>query len=138
MATTAAASATMMTAPFVRTAGAAGKLAIAFWDHWVPGANNTTQTLVEEWAAKEKVEVQIDFIPSQGNKLLLTIAAEAQAKSGHDIIAMSTWLPAEHARNLEPVNDVMTELIKQNGNVNATVEYLGKINGNWVAVPATR
>ena len=31
----------------------------------------------------------------------------------------------------------MTELIKQNGNVNATVEYLGKIKGSWVAVPAT-
>ena len=31
----------------------------------------------------------------------------------------------------------MAELIKQNGNVNDTVEYLGKINGSWVAVPAT-
>ena len=137
VATTAAASATMIAAPFVRTAGAAGKLSIGFWDHWVPGANNATKTLVEEWAAKEKVEVQMDFIPSQGNKLLLTISAEAQAKSGHDVIAMSTWLPAEHARNLEPVNDVMDELIKQNGNVNDTVQYLGKIDGKWVAVPAT-
>src|SRR5262245_26897161 len=137
VATTAAASATMISAPFVHTAGAAGKLSIGFWDHWVPGANKATEALVNEWAAKEKVEVQMDFIPSQGNKLLLTIAAEAQAKSGHDIIAMSTWLPSEHARNLEPVDDVMAELIKQNGNVNDTVQYLGKINGSWVAVPAT-
>ena len=35
------------------------------------------------------------------------------------------------------MDDVMAELIKQNGNVNGTVEYLGKINGSWVAVPAT-
>ena len=137
VASTAAASAALIAAPYVRGAHAAGKLSIGFWDHWVPGANKATEALVNEWAAKEKVEVQMDFIPSQGNKLLLTIAAESQAKSGHDIIAMSTWLPAEHARNLEPVDDIMAELLKQNGNVNDTVQYLGKINGSWVAVPAT-
>ena len=75
----------MITAPFVRTAHAAGKLSIGFWDHWVPGANDATKILVDEWAAKEKVDVQIDFITSQGSKLLLTIAAEELAKSGHDI-----------------------------------------------------
>ena len=57
--------------------GAAGKLSLGFWDHWVPGANDATKSLVEAWAEKEKVEVQIDFITSQNNKLLLTIAAEA-------------------------------------------------------------
>lgn len=137
VASTAAASTAMIAAPYVRGAYAAGKLSIGFWDHWVPGANKATETLVKEWAEKEKVEVSMDFIPSQGNKLLLTIAAEAQAKSGHDIMAMSTWLPSEHARILEPVDDVMADLIKQNGNVNGTVEYLGKIDGKWVAVPAT-
>ena len=38
----AAASATMIAAPFVRTARAAGKLSVGFWDHWVPGANGTS------------------------------------------------------------------------------------------------
>jgi len=81
--------------------------------------------------------VKIDYIPSQGQKNLLTIAAEAQARSGHDILAFPTWLPSEHARNLEPVDDIMAELIKQNGPVNQTVEYLARANGRWVAVPAT-
>ena len=31
----------------------------------------------------------------------------------------------------------MDELIKTNGKVNDTVEYLGKVDGKWVAVPAT-
>ena len=53
--------------------------------------------------------------PSQGNKNLLTIAAEAQAKSGHDILAMPTWWPHANAELLEPVNDIMEPLIKQNG-----------------------
>jgi ABC-type glycerol-3-phosphate transport system substrate-binding protein len=137
VATTAAATATVVAAPFVRTAGAAGKLSVGFWDHWVPGANDATKSLVEAWAAKEKVEVQIDFITSQGNKILLTIAAEEQAKSGHDILALPTWQPAERDRNLEPVDDIMGDLIKEHGAVNRTVEYLGKIKGKWVAVPAT-
>ena len=66
---------------------------MGFWDHWVPGANNASTDLVNEWAAKEKVEVSIDYITSQGNKNLVTIAAEAAAKSGHDILAMPTWWP---------------------------------------------
>ncbi len=135
--TTAAASAAVIAAPYVRTAHAAGKLSVGFWDHWVPGANEATKKAVEAWAAKEKVEVQMDFIPSQGNKNLLTIAAERQARSGHDILALPTWQPAENAKFLEPVDDIMEELIKQNGAVNATVEYLGKIDGTWVSVPAT-
>jgi ABC-type glycerol-3-phosphate transport system substrate-binding protein len=136
VATSAAASA-MVAAPFVRTAHAAGKLSIGFWDHWVPGANKTSEALVQEWAAKEKVEVQIDYITSQGFKNLLTIAAEAQAKSGHDILAMPTWWPQDKADLLEPVNDIMEQLIKQNGAVNGTVEYLGRSKGKWLAVPAT-
>jgi ABC-type glycerol-3-phosphate transport system substrate-binding protein len=103
----------------------------------VPGANNTTTALVNEWAEKEKVEVSIDYITSVGNKNLLTIAAEAQAKSGHDIFAFPTWEPQAHAKNLEPVDDVMAELIKQNGAVNPTVDYLARADGRWLAVPAT-
>src|SRR5262245_28503638 len=131
---TAAASAAFVGAPFVRGAHAAGKLSLALWDHWVPNANDATRALIEEWAAKEKVEVQMDFVTSQGNKLLLTGAAEAQAKSGHDIFAFSTWLPSRYANLLVPMNDVMEGLIQQNGKVNATVEYLGKVDGKWLGV----
>lgn len=137
MATSAAASAALISAPYVRTAYASGKLSIGFWDHWVPGANSATKSLTEEWAAKEKVEVQIDYIPSQGNKNLMTIAAESQAKAGHDVLAFPTWEPQGHAQNLEPLDDVMGDLIKEHGKVNATVEYLGRSDGKWLAVPAT-
>jgi ABC-type glycerol-3-phosphate transport system substrate-binding protein len=136
VAATALSSAALITAPYVRGAYAAGKLTIGFWDHWVPGANKASTDLVNEWSAKEKVEVSIDYIPSQGNKLLLTTQAEAQAKSGHDIIALSTWLPHAHAENIEPVNDIVEPLLKQNGDVNGTVKYLGVANGKWLGVPA--
>src|SRR5438309_436963 len=72
-----AASTALVAMPHVRGSHAAGKLSVAIWDHWVPGANATSKALIEEWAAREKVEVQIDNINNLGNKLLLTIAAEA-------------------------------------------------------------
>jgi ABC-type glycerol-3-phosphate transport system substrate-binding protein len=128
---------TALSAPFVRGAHAAGKLSLGLWDHWVPGANAAASAVINEWAAKERVEVTIDYIPSQGNKNLLTIAAEAQARSGHDILAMPTWWPHAHADQIEPVNDIMLPLIQQNGKVNGTVEYLGKQGDKWLGVPAT-
>jgi ABC-type glycerol-3-phosphate transport system substrate-binding protein len=131
------ASAALVAAPFVRSAHAAGKLSVGLWDHWVPNANNATEALIKEWAEKEKVEVAIDFITTQGNKLLLTTSAEAQAKSGHGILAFTSWLPSRYADQLVAVNDLMEPLIKANGAVNATVEYLGKVDGKWLAVPAT-
>src|SRR6266536_1989474 len=60
--TTTAASTAVLAMPHVRGAHAAGKLSIGFWDHWVPAGNVASQALVDEWAAKEKVEVSIDDI----------------------------------------------------------------------------
>ena len=135
---TSAATAVAVAAPYVRTAHSAGKLTVGFWDHWVPNANAASQTLCEEWAAKNKVDVQVDYVTSQGNKNLLTIAAEAQAKSGHDIFAFPSWQPSDHVNTLEPIDDVMAELVKQHGAVNKTVEYLARFTDRWVAAPEPR
>lgn len=134
---TTAATAAALAMPYVRGAHAAGKISVGWWDHWVPNANNAMTELCKQWAEKNKVEIQIDYITSQGNKNLLTIAAEQQARSGHDILAMPTWQPIDKAKSLEPVDDIMGELIKKNGEVAETVKYLGRADGHWVAVPAT-
>ncbi|HET9904846.1 MAG TPA: extracellular solute-binding protein [Xanthobacteraceae bacterium] len=134
LASTAAAGAALAM-PHVRGAHAAGKLSIMFWDHWVPGGNEASRKLVTEWAEKNKVEATIDYVTSQGHKNLLTIAAEQQARSGHDILAFPTWEPHGRSQSLEPVDDVMAELIKRHGKVNPTVDYLAKANGKYVAVP---
>jgi spermidine/putrescine-binding protein len=63
----------------IRTAGAAGKLSVGFWDQWVPQANPVMQQQVAAWADKNKVEVTADFTSAN---LQVTGAAEAQAKAG--------------------------------------------------------
>ena len=86
-----------LAAPFVHGAFAAGTLSVGFWDHWVPGANDALTKLCNEWAAKEKVEIKIDYITSQGDKLNLTQAAEAQARSGHDMLTFLAWAAAANS-----------------------------------------
>jgi len=132
--TTAAAA---VAAPYVHTSHAAGSLSVGFWDHWVPGANDVLAKLCREWAAKEKVDLKIDFITSLGSKRLLTITSEAQARSGHDVLSFGQWLAAGVADVLEPVDDIVLPLITQHGQPLTVVEYLGKQRGHWIAVPAT-
>jgi ABC-type glycerol-3-phosphate transport system substrate-binding protein len=117
---------TALTAPFVRGAYAAGKLSCGFWDHWVPGANEPLAKLCHEWADKEKVDLSLDFITSQGEKLTLTATAESQARSGHDILQMSDWYVAALSDHLDPVDELVTALIKVHGKVLLGSEYIGK------------
>jgi len=131
----AAASGAAIAAPYVRTSHAAGSLAVGFWDHWVPKANDELTALCREWAAKEKVELKIDYITSQGNKNLMTIAAESLARTGHDLLAFPTWQPADKANLLEPVDDLMKTLLAANGPVAPLIEYLARPSGTWIAVP---
>ncbi|HKD74020.1 MAG TPA: hypothetical protein VKB76_00940, partial [Ktedonobacterales bacterium] len=119
----------------VRSAGAAGKLALAFWDHWVPGGNDAMTRQINAWAKQNKVDVNVDYM-SAGNKLLITAAAEEQAKTGHDVIALPVWEIHNHASALEPVDDVVQRLIAKYGPTNEVNEYLAKIKGHWMAVPS--
>src|SRR5215469_13060785 len=65
----------------------------------------------------------------------LTATAEAQARSGHDILQMSDWYVAARADNLEPVDELVRSLIDEHGNVLLGSEYIGKHKGRWIAVP---
>jgi hypothetical protein len=122
--------------PFMHGAHAAGKLNVGFWDHWVPGANDVMTKLCKEWAAKEKVEISIDYITSQGDKLMITSAAEAQAKSGHDMITLPIWYGPARTADLEPSDDVWKELISRHGPTTASMTYIAKQEGHWIAPPA--
>src|SRR6201985_633059 len=131
-------SAAAIAAPYVHGAYAAGSLTMGCWDHWVPGANKALDKLAKEWGDKNNVEVHIDYITSQGEKDKLTAAAEAQAGTGHDIMAHRDWMIGTYADGLTPLDDIAGELIKQYGPISPVFEYRAKIKGVWRAVPATR
>ena len=119
----------------IRTAGAAGRLNVALWDHWVPAGNDAMRKLVAAWAEQNKVDVQLDFLTAIGNKINITMAAEAQAKTGHDIYAFDMWSVHEYAEVLDPVDDIMKVFIEKYGKLGRAYEYLGVADGSWKAVP---
>jgi ABC-type glycerol-3-phosphate transport system substrate-binding protein len=107
------------------------------WDHWVPGAGKVLQQICQEWAAQEKVDLTVDLITSNGDKDLLTVMAEGQAKSGHDIMGLRLWYVSAQKDNFVPVDDIVDEMIKKNGPISTACEYTGKIDGHWMAVPGS-
>ncbi len=135
VAATALSSAALITAPYVRGAHAAGKLTMGFWDHWVPGANKASTALVNEWAEKEKVEVSIDYITEPGQQE----PADHRRRSAGEIRPRhprdADLVAARQCRTARADNDIMEPLIKQNGDVNGTVKYLGKAGDKWLGVP---
>ena len=128
--------ATAVGAPMVHAQGTGGTLRCGFWDHWVPAGNVVLRELCAEWGRANRVEVQVDLITSVGRQNELTIAAQAQSRSGHDILSFPTWFPAAYADQLVPVDDVMGRLSAKYGAIAAAAEYLARRRGSWVAVPA--
>lgn len=121
----------------IRTGRAAGKVSIGFWDHWVPQGNEIMRKQCAAFGAAHQVEVQADFITSVGSKNLLTIAAEAQAKTGHDIQQLPGWEVQNHADQLEPVDDVMKRLTDKYGPVASASQYLFTSKGHWLSIPCS-
>jgi ABC-type glycerol-3-phosphate transport system substrate-binding protein len=121
----------------IRTGRAAGKVSIGFWDHWVPQGNEIMRKQCAAFGAAHQVEVQADFITSVGSKNILTIAAEAQARTGHDVQQFPGWEVQNHADQLEPVDDVMKQLMAKYGPVASASQYLFTSKGHWLAVPCS-
>jgi hypothetical protein len=130
-----AAAATTLPLVHIRTGHAAGTLNFGVWDHWVPAANPVLKKLADQWAAKNQVDLKIDYITGVGMKINVTMAAEATARTGHDIYAFDQWTVHEFAEKLEPVDDIMKGLVGQYGAPTEAAEYLGKVEGHWRAVP---
>ena len=92
-----AAAAALAGAPFVRGAYAAGKLGVATWTIGCPALMTCSRNWPRNGPRKEKVELTIDFVTSQGDKLMLMGAAEAEAHSGHEVIRQPGWYGAAKA-----------------------------------------
>ncbi|MCB1809996.1 MAG: twin-arginine translocation signal domain-containing protein, partial [Candidatus Competibacteraceae bacterium] len=45
----AAATAVIAGAPYIKTARSAGSLRLGLWDHWVPGANDVLTEICDAW-----------------------------------------------------------------------------------------
>jgi ABC-type glycerol-3-phosphate transport system substrate-binding protein len=104
-----------------------------YWNHFVPSFIPLLNRQVEQWARSRGVNARVDYIslPDMPARL----AAEAQARTGHDIIQLSQWNAQLFRQELLPVDDVVADLDKQWGPFREPGRYLSFAEGHWYAVP---
>jgi ABC-type glycerol-3-phosphate transport system substrate-binding protein len=136
--TTAIATGAALAAPYVKSAHSAGKVSVALWDHWVPGANETTLRVVEDWSRANNVEVVVDFLESEtaNANLFPTLEAEVRARSGHDLVWLWDLDMTVFNESLEPVDGLVHALESEYGPFPDNAAYLARYDGTWRAVAA--
>ena len=125
-----------LAAPYVKTAGSAGRLRLGVIDHWVPGTNEVLQRILSRWGETNNVEVTVDFITTIGNKLLLTAQAESRAGSGHDIYALEFQMVPMFKHRLVAVDDVVEDVISTHGPIANISRQAAFLDGAWKAGPS--
>lgn len=133
---TAAGAAALMGFPYIKSASSAGKLSIGTIDHWIPGNNAVLREICEQWGADNGVEVTVDFITVIGGKLVLTAQAESRAEIGHDILLMGGWSLSMFLNKLEPVNDVVEDIVAEYGPFADYAHAAGYLDGKWLGCPS--
>lgn len=109
------------------------ELKILTTTHFVPKSDAELKRQVEAFAKMKGITARLDTVHNE--HIPTTKAAEAQAKSGHDII-MNYGADASLYENLfEPVDDVVNELGKKYGGYIPMAADSSKVNGVWRAVP---
>ena len=136
--TTAIVTSAALAAPYVKSAHSAGKVSVALWDHWVPGANEATRQVIEDWGRANNIDVVVDFfeLGTASANLYPTLEAEAHARSGHDLVWLWDLDVPLFKDLLEPVDDLVEALESEYGPFAENADYLARYDGTWRAVAA--
>lgn len=108
-------------------------ISVLHWSHFVPPFNPELQRQVEEWGKLRGVEARVDFIAVRDAAAKL--AAEAEARKGHDVVQLRFFDGALHRANLVPLDDIAKELEKSAGPWLDIAKYAGFISGEWTVIP---
>jgi hypothetical protein len=104
----------------------------------VPGANEATQQVIQDWGRVNNVEVVVDFLESGTTdaNLYPTLEAEARERSGHDLVWLWDLDMTVFNKSLEPVDDLVEALESEYGPFDENAGYLALYDGTWRAVAA--
>ena len=79
------------------------------------------------------VEARVDFIAVRD--LSAKLAAEAEARKGHDVVEVRFFTGALYRANLAPLGDGAGDLEKTAGPWLDIAKYVGFVGGEWVSIP---
>jgi multiple sugar transport system substrate-binding protein len=131
----------------VGTAGVAGMLALQqapayaqkrrltmlIANHFVPVSDDNLRAWMAEFAKLHGIEGKIDAIAHRDTYVRL--AAEAETKTGHDIVFLFFNLPQLYAENLSDLDDLCERVGEQGGGWYQIARDAAMVDGHWKALP---
>lgn len=101
--------------------------------HFVKAHEAELTKQAEEWATRQGVKVKLDFIADVD--LEAKITSEAEAGSGHDIVALRDYVAYIYRDILHDVTSLVEDLQVENGPATNVAKVSDYIDGRWMAVP---
>jgi multiple sugar transport system substrate-binding protein len=110
------------------------QLNIVQWSHFVPAYDTWFDKYADDWGQTNKVKVTVDHV--QNLELPARLAAEAAAKTGHDIIQFQAQVQTfRYEKQLMDVGDLVDVATQKYGQPIELAKGTSFINGVWRAVP---
>lgn len=109
------------------------EITVLVWSHFIPDVDKVLKKHAEEFGAAKGVTVRIDTIDLK--QFASKKAAEAQAKSGHDIIMNYGADPLLYDKLLADVDDLVGDLGKAYGGLIPLAAETCKVGEHWKSVP---
>lgn len=109
------------------------ELTVLVWSHFIPDVDQVLKKHAEDFGRLKGVTVRIDTIAHK--QFVSKKAAEAQARSGHDIIMNYGADPLVYEELLADVGDLVADLEKRYGGLIPLAAETSKVKGQWKSVP---
>lgn len=109
------------------------ELTVLVWSHFIPDVDKVLKQHAADFGKMKGVAVRIDTIAHK--QFVSKKAAEAQARSGHDIIMNYGADPLVYGELLANVDDVVGELNRLYGGLISLAAETSMVNGQWKSVP---
>ena len=109
------------------------ELTVLVWSHFIPDVDKVLKKHAEDFGKMKGVTVRIDTIAHK--QFVAKKAAEAQARSGHDIIMNYGADPLVYEELMANVDDVVGELSQMYGDMIPLAAETCLVNGQWKSVP---
>jgi len=108
-------------------------LTVLVWSHFIPDVDQVLKKHAEEFGKMKGIDVRIDTIAHK--QFVSKKAAEAQARSGHDIIMNYGADPLVYGDLLADVSGLVGELSGQYGGLIPLAAETCRVKGQWKSVP---
>ncbi len=112
---------------------AAPKIQLLSHSSYNEDSDKAIEKLGKDFASKHGAEFSADFIDQP--EVAAKLTAEEQARAGHDIVDLQDNLPTIHKNYLVPLDDVVADIVKQNGDFFQIAKDSGYVDGHWLSLP---